>query len=411
MSDASGQALAVSAIQGGSSRFVDGADIFSGLRVVDLTHVLAGPYCTRLLADLGAEVMKVERPGIGDESRYLPHVLGPGHSGYFLQYNCGKRSIALDFKEPDQLEILRRLIASSDVVVESFRPGALAKAGLGYEALRELNPRLVMCSISAYGQTGPRALDPGHGLMAEALGGVLDMNGDPDGPPMPPGIAAADIAAGVFAFGAIAAALYRRARTGEGDYIDIALLDCAIQFHEIALQEHLFTAGSITRHRAGTEHPSVVPYGAYRARDGYITIAAASDHVWRRLTEAMGTPDLAEQYPTNEDRLAHRSDVSRHITDWLATMPSRSDAAALLRAAGVPHALVNAIPDVVADSQLRYRGMFVTHHDELAGDVELVRSPLRFKYARSGLRGRAPRLGADTESILVELGHRPPVPR
>lgn len=380
-------------------------DIFAGIRVIDFSHVLSGPYCTRLLADLGAEVIKIERPGSGDESRHLPHVLEPGYSGYFLQYNAGKRSLALDVKAPEGLEIVRRLIASGDVVIENFRPGVMARLGLGYDALRETNPRLVMCSISAYGQTGPRALDPGHGLMAEALGGVLGMTGDADGPPMPAGISVADVAGGVFAFGAIAAALYRREATGEGDYVDIALLDCVLPFHEISLQEYLVSRGSVVRRRAGSEHPGIVPYGAYRASDGYITIAAAADHVWNRLAETMGRAELAKKYPSNEDRLAHRTEITAEITGWLQSFPSRLEAAEALRAGGVPHAVVNDIDDVPKEPQLRHRGAFVAHHDRVAGDVELVGSPLHYRDARSDLRGAAPVLGQDTRPILADLGY------
>lgn len=377
-----------------------------GVKVLDLSQILAGPYCTRLLADAGAEVVKIEPPE-GDPTRHLPALLGENYSGFFLWLNCGKKSVIADLHTDRGRELVLALAANADVVVENMRPGSLADKGLGYSDLKRVNPRLVMCSISAFGNTGILAGRPGQGIIAEGWSGVIDMNGYPDRPPLPLGVSLSDVSAGIHAYGAILTALYRRDRVdGIGENIDISLFDAALPFHETALEEVELGDGRITPERSGAEHRSVVPYGVYGAPDGNMTVAAGTERLWLRLDELLSTTQGASVFDlsTNDLRLQHRVEVRQRIERWAASQGSRDQALAALAAAGVPAGPVQPVKDVARGELAVSRESFVTIPDSILGQVSVLNTPYKTSNSQIGPSGPAPLLGEHTEEIEASLG-------
>ena len=263
-----------------------------GIRVLDFTRFLAGPYLTRALAVMGADVIKIERPPHGDEQRGHPYFI-QGQSGYFLQQNHDKRGLCMDLKRPEAQAAARELATASDVVVENFRPGVMARMGLDYPVLSALNPRLIYCSVSSFGQNGPYAERPGYGIIADALSGALHITGFPDQPPPLIRMPVADTLTGIHGVAAVCAALYAREKTGEGQHIDIALLDCMFSLHEYAIQEFLLSEGKVEATRIGSGLPGSVPYGVFAGRDGCLVLGAPSDQNWAQVCQAMGRPALA----------------------------------------------------------------------------------------------------------------------
>lgn len=377
----------------------------AGLKVLDLSQILAGPYCTRLFADAGADVTKIEPP-TGDPSRHLPWLVAEDYSGYFLWLNCGKKSVVADLRSKEGHDIVRDLAAKADVLVENMRPGSLSSKGLGYDDLKVLNPGLVMCSISAFGNTGVFAGRPGHGIIAEGWAGVIDMNGEIGGPPLPLGISLADISAGIHAYGAIMTALYRRDHAdGIGDHIDVSLFDAALPFHETALEEVELGGASVNPTRNGREHRSVVPYGVFDAPDGYLVIAAGTDRLWQRLdtllTAALGKSpaDLS----TNDLRLKHRAEVKQRIEEWARVQGSRDAALAALAAAGIPCGPIQQVRDIASGALAVSRGSFVKIPDHILGSVSVLNTPYRTDNSLVGPSGPAPRLGEHTEQTVASL--------
>ena len=384
----------------------------NGIRVLDLSRILAGPWATQLLADLGAEVIKIERPGSGDDTRqWGPPWLADGNgeptseSAYYLSCNRGKRSLAIDFTKPEGADLLRALAADSQVLVENFKVGGLAQYGLDYARLQVLNPRLVYCSISGYGQTGPYAGRAGYDAAIQAQGGLMSITGEPDGAPgggpQKVGVAVADLMTGMYATTGILAALRHAEATGVGQHIDLALLDTQVGW--LANQALNYLVGGQIPQRRGTAHPNIVPYQVMPAADGYFMLAVGNDGQFRRLCEIVGEPGLADdgRYATNAARVKHRDELIARLSGVLQTQPL-AHWLHELEAQGVPCAPVNSIDQVFADPQVQARGMRIDLPHALGGSVPLVANPLRFSATPAEYTRAPPLLGADTRALLRE---------
>ena len=379
----------------------------SHVRVLDLSRVLAGPWATQVLADLGAEVIKVERPGAGDETRgWGPPWVGPGgaaarESAYFASANRGKRSVTIDLSRPEGQALVRRLAARADVLFENHKAGALARRGLGWEELAALNPRLVYCSISGFGQSGPYRDRPGYDFLVQAMGGLMSVTGEPDGPPTKVGVAVTDLLTGMYAATAVLAALAERERSGLGQHVDLALLD--VQVAALANQAESFLVTGRAPGRLGNAHPSIVPYQAFRTRDGHVVVAVGNDAQFARLAEAMGRRDLAAdpRFSTNAARVAHREALVAAMAPLLAARDTEAWVRAL-DAADVPAGPINDLAQVFEDPQVRHRGLRVEVPRADGAPVPVVASPIRL--SRTPVEHRPPpRLGEHTREVLVEV--------
>ena len=377
----------------------------SGIRVVDYSHFLAGPHLSRSLAAMGADVIKVERPGSGDAGR-THATIRDGRSGYFIQQNMGKRGLCVDMKDKRGADLIHRLIASADVFVENYRPGALAKLGLGYEALSARHPGLIYCSVSAYGHTGPDAAKAGFGLIAEAKSGALAQLGVPGSPPPLLRMSLADMYAGTHGVAAVCAALYGRTRTGKGRHIDLSLYDCMVSMHDYAVQEYLMSDGTVLPIQTGSDMPNSTVYGVFTACDGHLVIAAQVDDAWRRLALLIGGPSLAgdERFHSTTGRNAHRQEILPLVEGWVAAQPGRAAAIAALDAAGIPCAPVQTIDEAIADPQIIAREMIVDLDDPVLGPIRACNLPYRFSDADTRPTCSAPLLGQDNAAIAAELG-------
>jgi crotonobetainyl-CoA:carnitine CoA-transferase CaiB-like acyl-CoA transferase len=376
----------------------------AGIRVIDFTHFLAGPYLTRCLAALGAEVIKVERPPAGDEARTHPYLLN-GQSGYYLQQNMGKKGLCLNLKDPRGLEVLHKLTRVSDVFVENYRPGVPDRLRLGYQELSTINPALIYCSVSAYGHTGPDAGRPGYGLIAEAKSGVMDLVGVPGEAPPLLRVPVADMFAGIHGVAAVCAALVGRQATGRGRHIDMALYDCMVALHEFAVQCYTLSGGKEILVRSGHDLPQSSPYGVFPARDGYIGIAAHMEDGWKRLATLLGGESLAAD-PRFKDlagRNAHREELLQRIREWTLAQPSLKECVAGLDAAGVPCAPVQRIDQVVADPQVRARGMVFEQEHPVLGRILMPNVPFKFSDVDVTPHTPAPLMGQHNREILGEL--------
>ncbi|MCC6379575.1 MAG: CoA transferase [Burkholderiales bacterium] len=376
----------------------------AGIRVVDYTHFLAGPYLSRCLAGLGADVIKVERPKAGDAGR-VHAAMRDGHSGYFLQQNMGKRGLCVNMKDPRGFDLVNRLVAKADVFVENYRPGALDKLGLGFPALSKSNPRLVYCSVSAYGHTGPDAERPGFGVIAEAKSGAMAMLGVPGEPPPLFRMPIADMYAGIHGVAAVCAALVGRAVTGKGRHVDTALYDCMVGMHDFAVQCYSMSGGKELPVQTGHDLPQSTLYGVFRARDGDLVIAAQVDDAWKRLARVIGGDALAAdtRFHTSTGRNAHREEILAKVKGWVAERSVRA-CLAELDAADVPAAPVQNIDQVIADPQVKARGMIVEQEHPVLGKVQLANVPFRFSDCDVTPRRVAPSLGEHNREIAEELG-------
>ncbi len=378
----------------------------SHLRILDLSRVLAGPWAGQLLADLGAQVIKVERPGEGDDTRRWgpPYLKGrdgedTSESAYYLSANRGKRSISIDFTRPEGQDLVRQLAARSDVVIENFKVGGLAKYGLDYPSLQTLKPDIIYCSITGFGQDGPYAERAGYDFLVQGMGGLMSLTGTPGGEPMKVGVAFADIFTGLYATVAIMAALAHRDKSGEGQHIDLALLDTQVAV--LANQAANYLVGGVVPGRLGNAHPNIVPYQAMPTADGHVILAIGNDGQFRRFCQLVGRAELADdpRFVSNAERVRNREIL---ITILLPLMKTKSSAEwiALFEAAGVPCGPINSLDQVFADPQVRHRGM-VAHLDHpLADDLNLVANPIRFSKTSVAYDRAPPLLGADTEEIL-----------
>jgi len=378
------------------------AQPLDGIRILDLSRVLAGPYCTMLLGDLGAEVIKVERPGTGDDTRAWGPPFAAGESAYYLCANRNKKSITVNLKSAAGQEIIRRLAGLSDVLVENFKVGELAELGLGYDQLKVLNPGLVYCSITGYGQTGPDSELPGYDFIIQGRGGVMSITGEPDGEPMKVGVAVVDVTAGLFAANAIQAALLARVRTGHGQSIDISLLDAQVAWLANVASNYLVSGQRPGRF--GNGHPTIVPYQSFRGRDGFFCLAVGNDGQWQRLCRMLGRPELAvdPHFATNPARVRHRNELIAVLQEIFLTQ----DVAFWLRevaAVGIPCGPVQTIDQVFADPQVLARDMIWTVPHPTAGEVRLTGSPLKLSETPVTCRAHPPLLGEHTDEVLTAM--------
>jgi crotonobetainyl-CoA:carnitine CoA-transferase CaiB-like acyl-CoA transferase len=382
--------------------------VLSDLRVLDLTRALAGPSCTRMLAEMGAEVIKVEPAPNGELARRLS-VFRNNRSLYYVQQNLGKKSFCVNLRDPRGLALVAELVPHVDVVVENFKPGVIAEMGLGYDRLRELKRDIILCSISALGQSGPLAAKPGYDYIAQAYAGVTSMIGEADDAPYIPLVGMGDVSTGVHAALAIVAALRYRDRTGEGQHLDIALLDVYYHYHEVNVHTYSGSGGAITPTRAGRHLTYVCPAGVFRGTGGYLVIMAFLHH-WKDLCRAMERPELAEdpRYSTDQLRLQRRQEVVALVEDWLQTFPDVPSAVARLEQFQVPVAPVLSVAETVHHPHHRARGTVRTIHDRLHGDFEMPGMPLKFSRFPQDLPLQAATLGEHNEEILTTyLGRSP----
>ena len=375
-----------------------------GIRVVDLSRVVSGPYCTMTLADMGADVIKIEEPGRGDESRaFGPPFLG-GESPYFLSINRNKRSCTVNLKCDDGRAILGRLVAGADVLVQNFRPGAVERLGLDYDSLAPRHPRLVYCSISGFGDSGPDAARPGYDLIVQGESGLMDLTGEPDGPPTRVGTSIADLTSGMMAAQGILLALFARQTTGRGQHVRVAMLDAVVSLLTYNTGNYFATGEAPTRR--GNDHPSVAPYQTLRAADGWINLGIANDALWRRYCDALERPDLRDdpRFATAPERVRHRTELvpviealtaERTVEDWIR----------LLGAAGVPCGRIRNVAEVCTNPQLTRRGKVVERPHPTAGVVKTIGQPIELGDTPARIRTAPPLLGEQTDDVLREAGY------
>ncbi len=390
------------------SSIAPGRKMLSGIKVLDFTQYLAGPAATRLLTEFGAEVIKIERTPGGDHGRRI-HLVAPEVSAFFLAACAGKKSLAVDFGSADARAVVLDLVRDADVVIENYSPGVMAKYGFDYASLQAINPKLVMCSISGFGQEGPYANFTSFDIIAQAQSGVMSMTGDPDGPPQYVGNYFGDPNAGVHAAFAIAAALYHRALHGEGQYIDISQLEALVYMDYVNIPLAMMSEGRISPKRFGGDFWSICPYGTYRSKQGYVVLAVLEPQ-WPALVKAMGRPDLEtdERYATQVARCARRPEVRAIVETWLQSFASDADALAALAQARVPSAPILDIPDVPKHPQHAARELFQDLPHPHLGSTPVARSPFKLSTLEMSIPFRAPYLGEHNEEILLQqLGYTP----
>ena len=381
----------------------------SHIRVLDLSRVLAGPWAGQNMADLGAEVIKIERPGAGDDSR----AFGPpwvkdragrdtSDSAYFTSANRGKKSVTVNIASADGQALVRELSRASDVLIENYKHGDLERYGLGYGALRELNPRLIYCSVTGFGQTGPYRERPGYDFMIQGMGGMMSITGEPDGEPQRAGVPIADIITGMYASIAICAALAHRERTGIGQHLDLALLDSQIAL--LAYQNTNYFATGVPPKRIGNLHPNIVPYQPFRAADGELILACGNDNLYRKFCEAAGCPQLAAdpRFATNGKRVENRAELTRLLSEVFAKR-SKREWLEVLEAAGVPNGPINDIAQVFEEPQVKARGVRIELEHPAAGALPMVASPMRFSATPPDYKRAPPVLGQHTAEVLREV--------
>ncbi|MDN5272224.1 CaiB/BaiF CoA-transferase family protein [Chloroflexus sp. MS-CIW-1] len=372
----------------------------SDLLILDFSRVLAGPYATMVLADLGARVIKIEQPGLGDETRqWGPPFTEDGRSAYFIAVNRNKQSVTLNLKHPDGQAIARTLAQRADVLIENFLPGTMARLGLSYDDLRIVNPRLIYCSITGYGQYGPDAHRPGYDTVIQAEGGLMSITGDPDGPPMKTGVAIADITTGLYATTSILAALHYRTLSGEGQYIDLALFD--VQLSWLANVASAYLISGQPPRRYGNAHATIVPYQPFAAADGYIMIAVGNDRQFARFCQVLDRPEWVtdERFATNPARVINRERLIAAIAEIIAREPV-AVWVEKLHAADVPCGPVNDIPTALHSRQAQARAMV----QQIDG-IRMVGPAPVFSATPATIRSAPPVLGADTEAVLAEFGY------
>ncbi|MBI2219175.1 MAG: CoA transferase [Candidatus Rokubacteria bacterium] len=373
----------------------------AGVRVLDLTRVLAGPFCSMILADHGAEVIKVEEPGKGDDTRNWPPFLA-GESTYFMSVNRGKLSMTLNLKPPAGQEILRKLIARSDVLIENFRTGTIDRLGFGYAAVRKLNPTLVYCSISGFGESGPEASRAGYDLVVQAESGIMDITGFPDGPPVKVGTSIADLVAGMSAAHGITLALLARTRTRQGQKVEISMLDAMAAL--LTYQAGIYFGTGQRPMRRGNAHPSIVPYEVFKAADAYLTLGVANNSLWERCCAAMDRPELArdDRFDTDAKRVQHRDVLVPLLNEILGTR-SADEWLKRFEAAGVPAGRIKTVPEVCESEHLRARNMIVQLPHPKDGHVTVMGVPIRLHGTPGEAAASPPRLGQHTDQVLKRL--------
>jgi len=399
----------------GAEGFTDSshkAGPLQGVRVLDLTRILAGPSATQILGDFGADILKIEKPGQGDDTRgwgppFVQDAAGQdtSESSYYLSANRNKRSLAIDFTKPEGLALLKKLLSSCDILFENFKAGTLDKYGLGYEQLKTAFPRLIYCSLTGFGHTGPYKDRAGYDFLIQGMGGIMSLTGPIDGPPYKIGVAKSDLVCGLYALSALLAALYSREKTGKGQFIDVALLDTQVAALSNAGQYYL-TSGTVTP-RMGNGHPTIVPYEVFAAADGYIILAVGNDRQFRDFCDVAGRIDLADDphFTTNKARVKNRAVLLPQLREIIAQKPQgwwREE----LEKRAVPCGPVNTLDQVFADEQVQARGMVTSMQHPLSpAPIDLIANPVKFSDTPVSYRRAPPPLGADTDDVLkAELG-------
>ncbi len=377
-------------------------DLLAGIRVLDFGRVIAGAFCSQLLGDMGAEVIKIEQPGVGDETRSWGPPFQNEESVYFFAVNRNKKSVTVNMKHPDGQAIIRELAKRSDVLIENFKPGILAKVSLDWTDLAAVNPRLIFCSISGFGRTGPGTERGGYDVIVQAVGGLMGITGEPDRPPVKVGVAMTDICTALYAHGAILAALLAREKSGTGQRIDVSLLEVQIAAL-INIASTFLNAGEVPR-KWGTAHVNIVPYQAFRTRDGYMIIAGANDRLWVKLCEALDLDELARdpRFASNAQRVAAREEIVRRLEERLVTK-TRREWEGILAPLGIPCGPINEMAEVFEDPQVRHLQMIWEGLHPEVGRIRMVRNPVSYSDAPVSLRLPPPRLGEHTDVVLREL--------
>ena len=376
-----------------------------GIRVLDLTRALAGPFCTLMLGDYGADVIKIEIPGAGDDTRHWgPPFIGE-ESAYFLSINRNKRSLTLNFKDPEAIKIFLQLAKDADVVVENFTPGVMSRFGLEYETVKEVNPKIVYCSISGFGQTGPYQNRPAYDQIMQGLSGVMSLTGEPGGEPQKVGIAITDIGAGMWSAFAIMAAVFHRDQRGEGQYIDISMMDAQVAW--LTYQAATYFANGEPPKRLGAAHPTLVPYQAFMCQDGkYINVAVGSERIWERFCRGINKPEMKDNpdYATNGDRVRNRAKIVPYLQEFFLTR-SVNEWVQDLQEFNVPCGPINDLADVFSDPQLLHRKMLVEMAHPTLGLIKQTGIPIKFSLTPGGLDRHPPLLGEHNGELLKELGY------
>lgn len=377
----------------------------SNIRVLDFTRILAGPFCTMKLGDMGAEVIKIEQPGKGDDTRTWGPPFVNGESAYFLAVNRNKKSLTLDIKSKEGKEIIRKLLQRSDVVVENFRAGVMEKLGFGYKQVKKLNPKIIYCSISGYGQTSSRSHQPSYDLIVQGESGLMDVTGFPDGPPTKVGISLADVTAGNLAFEGILLALFHRQRTGKGQLVDISLLDGLLSLFAYQTQIALSSNQHVTR--KGNRHPTIVPYETFATNDGYINIAIGSETHWKNFCQVIERVDLIEHadFATNSKRVQNREQLEAILIPLLK-QKSCAEWESLFTAADVPVGRINSVAEALQQSTLRERDMILTLRHPSIDTLTMVGNPIKLSAVKKKTFLPPPMLGEHTASILRQIGYK-----
>lgn len=373
------------------------------LFVVDLTRILSGPICTMLMADMGAEVIKVEPPPLGDDSRqWGPPFIG-GISTYFLSVNRNKKSLGLNLKSKDGRAILHKLIERADVLLENFRPGVLDRLGFGYEAVTKLNPRTIYCSVSGFGHTGPYRDRPGYDVIAQGESGMMDLTGYPDGPPAKLGASLADIVAGLYAFNGICLALLARQKTGKGQHVDVSLLDGMVSTLAYHALIYLSTGRSPTR--AGTRHPSIVPYECFQTKDGFVNIAVTNQKQWENFCEVLGFPEIAhdDRFETMKARLSNYG-ILRPIIERVVSMMSRTEVIKAMSEVGIPAGPINTVGEILEDPHIHARQMVAELTHPQYGPLRVLGIPIKLSDTPGIVENAPPMFGEHNREVLQKLG-------
>jgi len=373
-----------------------------GIRVVDLTRILAGPYCTMMLGDMGAEVIKIEHPKGGDDTRGWGPPFLNGVSTYFISINRNKKSLTLNLKDERGKELLRDLIRKGDVVVENFRPGALDKLGFSWEEIHRINPAVIFASLSGFGQTGPRRSEPGFDVVIQGEGGIMSITGEPDGPPSKFGASIADITAGMLAAQGVLLSLYHREKTGVGQMVDVGMLDgqvALLTYHA----NNYFGTGKLPPRR-GNKHPSITPYEMYACKDGYFNLGVGNDSLWRRFCDAMGLGDIKEdpKFAINKDRVDNRLEL-QEILDAFFAEKTVGETLDTLRGAGIPCGPINNLAQVLSEPQILAREMVVDVDVPVAGPTKVTGVPIKLSKTPGAVRTPPPTLGQHTDEVLESV--------
>ncbi len=373
----------------------------TGLRVLDLSRVLAGPYCTMMLADYGADIVKIEPPKVGDDSRAFGPFVGK-ESAYFMSLNRNKRSMTLNFKRQAECDVFKEMVKYADVVVENYRPGTMEKFGLGYDELKKINPKIIYAACSGFGHSGPYQYKPAYDIIVQAMGGIMSITGPEGGEPCRVGASVGDIIAGMFTAYGVMMALYHREKTGEGQKVDVGMLDCQVAVLENAIARYV-TSGSVPT-PLGNRHPSISPFSSFTAKDGHIIVGAGNDRLWTKLCNILGKPELLTdpRFNTNGNRTAHVKELTAILNEVFSTK-TIEQWMEVLEAAELPCAPINTVDKIVNDPQIKARNMIVELEHPVAGHLKMAGVPVKMSVTPGAVERPAPLLGQHTAELLKEI--------